>query len=666
MLDYTENRILVPTDEDRGVIPDEWLADYGRVLLPEVWDYESWFGLSKQDRRVVYRSVADLAYWFWNIYFPHKSRMELGYSKERVDAIYPDGPPAFWMRYLRDLQAAVPLELLASEKKPEHNPIWRLARSEPAGHFKSCRTCEAFPLWLIGNNPSVTILIVVETKDKGDRFIESHKDHIERNERFVGLHGKLRTESSEGIWRTTGFVVDRPLKRSAPTVEIIGYRGAIQGERYDIGLGDDMASIENSNTDYARDLMWNRLTRVILRRLNADRRMFCYIGTPNWGGDLLDRMKQDARAKGTWDYKETPAILSGTWPPPRPNPDEPYTMENVSIPDDLRVLWPQFWTPEKLVEDFVEDAEAFARTRMLLHQDPESAWFSDQLIEDCKADGGVTSDGRVKPLLSRWPEDVGIPDEGSGLYSMYTSFGFNPQECRRVISVDLGVEEKVAKRGGADSTVFQLWGYFKPSHARILLNQRRFTTSDPREIERVLVSWVSAYSPHVVCVEAVAVDKLYARSLKDVIGQPVKIKDVKSDKQDDILSFKDLIQSGFCWVPFAEDTFKGNDARNYNTRYVMRQFLKELREWPFGEHDDTLMAAVHAATEMRGKGGEIRAQVVGRDPLQHLSVRLARKANEEATTEKIKDQLAALRWRIDAAKKQMLFVRDHPEALEEE
>lgn len=294
MLSYTEGRIVVPDEEDRGVIPAEWLESYGRALLPACWTAERWHTLDKQSKRFVYRSVVSLPYYFWHVYMPFKSKMEMGYSEERLREIYPKGPPDFWIKYLRDLQAAIPYELIASERKPEHNPIWRLGRSEPTGHFKSARTCEALPLWLIGINPPVTMLIATSTKDVGDRYISAHKAHITRNERYQWVFGHLHSDKSDRVWRTDALEVDHPLSRSSHTVEIIGYQGDIEGERYDLGIGDDIATFENAKTPYAREQQWTWMTGTMLRRLNGDRRFFIYIGTPHWGGDLLDRINHGA------------------------------------------------------------------------------------------------------------------------------------------------------------------------------------------------------------------------------------------------------------------------------------------------------------------------------------------------------------------------------------
>lgn len=198
--------------------------------------------------------------------------------------------------------------------------------------------------------------------------------------------------------------------------------------------------------------------------------------------------------------------------------------------------------------------------------------------------------------------EVGIPEEGTALWAQYTRAGFNINEMRLVISVDFAATTATLGRS-PDWTVFQLWGRDKETHIRILLNQWRARTGDPRELERMMQLWVNAYRPHKLVVEANAVDKLYGRKLQEVIGFPVSLRELKRNKAEDCEAFRDLVQAGLMFVPWADD--------RYGTRDVFAPFIDELDQYPDGDHDDTLMAAVHAHVELRaGTAVMGRAQVV--------------------------------------------------------
>ena len=236
-------------------------------------------------------------------------------------------------------------------------------------------------------------------------------------------------------------------------------------------------------------------------------------------------------------------------------------------------------------------------------RDPDSKWFPMHVVEAAKADGGMRDDHEhVKPILSRWPVQGGIPTEGTVLWDMYHGAGFDIDSMLRVISVDLAATDP---RPGADPdyTVFQLWGHDRNTQARIILNQLRRQTGDPKVIEQSLREWVQAYHPHKLLVEANAVDKLYARSLQEVVGCPVVVREWKMNKSDEIRAFRDLVASGLAWIPWARD--------NMATRNVFESFVAELHQWPDTVHDDTVTAAVYAYTEMRGGGGSATARIIG-------------------------------------------------------
>lgn len=522
-------------------------------------------------------------------------------SEADLQRIYPDGLPDFMTEYCGDLQRATPLTLVPYERKPETSPDWRFCRVFSIGMFKSTITCEAFPLWLIGGHPSISIILAVLAKDKGDRFITAAKSHLETNQMYRWLYGDLA--DSPGVWRADAIEVDRPLTRSAPTLEICGYQGAIEGERYDIGAADDLVSPENCRTKDARTKLENWVDGPLAGRLNPNTRMLMVIGTPHNADDLYARKKKAAEESGTWDYKEIPVIQRGTWPPKRKNPDQPYSKDNVIVPDDLDLAWPEWWTADKLVDEWLDNPLMFARQRLLKVRDPESKFFKQKLLDDCKADGGQRSDGSLKPALSRWPVQIGVPEPGSALYEMYKSAGFKVDQFKRVISVDLAATNpNETATSDPDWTVVHLWAVCPATGARIILNQSRRKTNSPSKIENILQEWVGAYDPHALVVEANSVEKLYARKLQDVIGFPVKIRELKKQKQVDIESFRDLVESGLVWIPYLNDSYK--------TKFVFDSFLEELHAWPDGAHDDTLAAAVHAYSQLKATSGA-RATVIG-------------------------------------------------------
>lgn len=177
MLEYIEGRYLVPDKYDKDVFPDEWIEAYGRLALPACWTPELWHRQDKAVKRFVYRACTHFPFFLHQVYLPFKSYNE--------GEKWPDRLPDFLYEYALLLEKMVPLELLPFERKPASTNKWQLCVVFPTDHFKSSSTCEAFPLWLMGLNPSVTIVAAVATKEKGERFITATKAHVERNDRFT-------------------------------------------------------------------------------------------------------------------------------------------------------------------------------------------------------------------------------------------------------------------------------------------------------------------------------------------------------------------------------------------------------------------------------------------------------------------------------------------------
>jgi len=626
MISYKKGRILVPLEADAAVIPDSWLDMYGRVLLPAKWDEQSWMSLSKNAKRFVYLCLSNYSVWFRHIFLPYEGLRERGYTEEETDALYPFRPltpdmtdfseftglPRFMNDYCNRLDKHTPWGFVVSEKKPVHDDIWNLMTILPTGCFKSTMTGMGFSLFAIGRDPTVAILIAVETKELGERFIVTAKDHINQNERFRWLHGDLHADDSSAKWQTTAIVVDRPIDRSAPTMEITGYRGAIQGLRFDIGIGDDLISRENSRTPESRARLMEWIDGSEFRgRLNPNRRMRIIVGTFQRYDDYYHAKKIETLEKktGIWSYVEEKMIQGGTWPPKLVNPerDNAIVKENIVVPDDLVTIWPGEWTAEKLIDEWVDNETTFARTRLNEVVDPKSKIFQVQYLEDIKADGYHTKDGLFrKPLLSRWPVSVGIPQEGSDVYRLYTEQGFTIEQMFFVLSVDLASTETYT----SDYTVFHLWGFDRNSLVRVLLNQLRRKMADPDVIGSHLATWVKAYRPDRLVVEANAVEKLFARSLVEVVGRPVNIVEMKGNKIEMIENVRDLISSRLVWVPWAND--------NYRTPYVFASFMDELNNYPMG-HDDTVAAAAHALYALRHYGSPIRATVVRGKPPEEMA-----------------------------------------------
>jgi len=552
------------------------LSDGRRVALPPLYNgkagRERWEALSLDARNMVVNATVSFRYFFHYVYLPVQSRVDR--------EVWPKELPRHWGEVCDDIMRTLPPAICPFDKAFTRNDgVYRMSRIWPTSTGKSLILVRAFPLYLIFIDPNLTCLLGTSTKTLGERHVANHQFHLTMNEIYLGLVGIQHDVRSPRVWRADKICVDGKLDESSGNVEVFGYGGAVEGVRFDVGVTDDVVTIENSKTESSRLAVYNWMTTAFHSRLHPDRRMWINIGTIHHATDAHSRIADDAKQKGNWDVKVYRMVDDTKpdcpWPPKRIDESKPWTVDNVVVPDNLSdyLLWPEFWTPRKVVEDY----------------------------HYCSADGQLRPDGSLKPLLSAWDCRIGIPSPGTQLYDQYAAAGI--EIGRRVISIDPA--SKVSKPGAKrDYTVIELWGMDKRSKSRILLDLLRFQTSSPKRFIGRLREWILAYRPHFVVFESNAMALWTAVSIEESLGIPVTKRALGPSKLEEIQRFVELAESGLLLYPWAQDGY---------TRRKMQPFEEELEGYPDeAEHDDTLMAAIHAYSKLQmGELDGVRVHVFG-------------------------------------------------------
>ena len=561
-------------------------VDGVRCALAAKWTEKSWKALSRKEQRFVFLAHTSFKFFVLHVFLPYVSQLE---QEKRLTKL-----PDFMERFCDHFQNKVPDPLVPFDRKRAKDKRWRVCRVWPTGCAKSTLVAAA-QSWLMAINPSVTQVAVFSIKELGERIVTLHKSTINENERYRHVFGDLNPEATVGerIWRADTFAVERPVRRATASFTIVGYRGSLEGIRCDVAWVDDLVDENNSLTSEARATQYLWVNTVLERRLHPERRLLYVIGTVHYGDDLYAHCEQHAVEEKNWDFEKLAmipqsAIDAGLWPPQKINDTLPYAMDNVIVPE-VPTLWPDFWTPEKVVDDFVASRHAFARTRQNVVQDPDSALFTEQELGYCLADGNLTLAGDPKPELVLWRYSDGIPVVGSPIYDLYEQAGIDIEYG--VVTADFAATDPAPGKD-PDYTVYQLWGWCRNTKRRVLLDTWRFRTSSPKVMKARLVMFVQNYLPIVrkIAGEANAVDKLFVRDLSDYVrehtGQPVRIVELKGEKAELIQSFKDLIEDNGVWIPYS--------SRSVRTRREVDVFKQELIHYPQqGYHDDTLIATVH-------------------------------------------------------------------------
>lgn len=151
----------------------------------------------------------------------------------------------------------------------------------PRGCLKSSLGCVAFPIWLLVNNPNLRILIDSELYTNSRTFLREIKQHLESPD-FELLFGRFKAEP----WAESEITIrqrTKNLKEASITVGGIGTTKT--GQHFDVIIGDDMNSANNSNTpDNARNVINHYKMNLSILEPNGT---YVIIGTRYSEADLI-------------------------------------------------------------------------------------------------------------------------------------------------------------------------------------------------------------------------------------------------------------------------------------------------------------------------------------------------------------------------------------------
>ena len=121
------------------------------------------------------------------------------------------------------------------------------------GAGKTTMCTIAWSIFLILLNRNVRILIASKTHANAIDFLKEIKRHFESNERLREIFGDF---VGEHRWEGTSIEVKgRKLPSKEPTVNTIGWEGAIASKHYNAILADDLVDEDNARTKFQREKM---------------------------------------------------------------------------------------------------------------------------------------------------------------------------------------------------------------------------------------------------------------------------------------------------------------------------------------------------------------------------------------------------------------------------
>lgn len=125
----------------------------------------------------------------------------------------------------------------------------------PRNHLKSTLVSGAFPIWLLGNNPNLRIMICSAVKELSEALVSYLRDNIKGNKRLRQVFPNLTPALHEmgytkhKIWNKNAILVERDTIRKEPSIMVMGLDNQPKtGFHCDLMIYDDIVTHENANT----------------------------------------------------------------------------------------------------------------------------------------------------------------------------------------------------------------------------------------------------------------------------------------------------------------------------------------------------------------------------------------------------------------------------------
>jgi len=496
-------------------------------------------------------------------------------------------------------------EIIGLNNAPFHNDIddclscelnKKICIALPRDHGKSTHLSVAYPLWEIGKNHNIRILLVSSTAETSKRFMSEIIGHIEQNKKYFAwtkaidpsgkgvIPKKRKYNRREENWTGESIIIDRDdLRIKDPTINAVGLFGSILSRRADIVIVDDLVDQQNSATEEQRQKIKDWVYTTLMPVLVPGGR-FIYLGNTWNSDDLISNLLKDpqfdvkkrisaiiheAHRQDLWEEWAN-FYLDETLPPEekKSKAEKFYTEHKKEMDDGVEVLWHERYPYSELYLKRLSNPYSFSRMYQCDPSIRPNQKFSEVDIEK------ALHKGRNLILQDDYPTEYQADCTVSGL--------------------DLAISQKIMSSDTALLTLDRVKtgnGDIKTGDYVIRNIERgKFSPNDVRE--RVIRHYYKV-KPIGIRVESVAYQESMAIDLGDK-GIPVRSYHTGGEKNDPdigVNSLAILLSQGKLILPYSN-----KDAR---TRQLITQLVNEMREYPEAHTGDSLMALWFAFSEMR-------------------------------------------------------------------
>ena len=201
-----------------------------------------------------------------------------------------------------------PLGICSTWALPVHHPAHSYISDGVLSH-NTYHLAIGYPLWRLGNNPNMTVMVLSSTKDMAQKIIGRMKSLIETSEELHRVFPSLKPGKR---WAEFAFTVQRESERKDPSVVAAGLHTGVQGARVDLLVMDDVDTADTTRTRPAQEEAERWVRTGPMSRLSDNAKV---LGVGNvWNShDLLHRFADQPG----WAHKRFPIVDqdgNSTWP----------------------------------------------------------------------------------------------------------------------------------------------------------------------------------------------------------------------------------------------------------------------------------------------------------------------------------------------------------------
>jgi predicted phage terminase large subunit-like protein len=197
----------------------------------------------------------------------------------------------------------------------------RLLILAPRSHAKTTCVSVKYPLWRLGRDTDLRILIVGKTATVAESILREIKGHIEGNLRYQQLFPGLKPGKPEK-WTDSEIIVRRRRIDKNPSISALGLHGSVIGRRADLIICDDIIDEANVTTQHQRAKVETWFNKVLMPVLEPYGQVIV-VGTRWHYADLYARLMENP------EYQDPNPIVLQCY------------MEDAPI-------WPERWSREDL------------------------------------------------------------------------------------------------------------------------------------------------------------------------------------------------------------------------------------------------------------------------------------------------------------------------------